>query len=105
MLFRGWHFARSFNYQRGTPPMSKAPLRDRPQLPRCLAPPTYLFIDFGNSVKYGEGEKPLYIGKKYGTKFPPEMEPFTLLDTFAVDIWCFGSMIKELKDVSGNNHS
>jgi len=50
-LIRGWNLAKRNKYQPGIPPMSKAFIRDRPQLPQCyLATPTYYDV---------EGEKPL----------------------------------------------
>lgn len=87
---KGWHFLRGELYAPDDITTTKAPLEKAPYIPRTLVSPSYVFIDFGNSQIYAQGQ-PALNHEKYGTIFPPEMSSADeiIMNTFAVDIWCF----------------
>ncbi|KAJ6629452.1 hypothetical protein B0H10DRAFT_1776295 [Mycena sp. CBHHK59/15] len=70
---------------------------DARHLTRTQAPPRYYFIDFGLSMKFDETQPRLASPIRGGDRFVPEIEDNedeTLVDPFAVDIWCVGHLIQ-----------
>jgi hypothetical protein len=92
MYLRGWHFVSDLRY---LPGLYRGSLKTAPFVPRCLAPPTYCFMDFGNTVRFQKGQPPYYLGS-FGKYHPPEMHATSVCDTFKVDIWCLGNALKWL---------
>jgi len=92
---KGWHPIEDIEYHPGDPTSSKAVLQRAPYITRSLAPPKYLFADFGISLALRPGEPHHRLGNR-GSRFPPEMESNAVVDTYAVDIWALGDVLKGL---------
>jgi hypothetical protein len=99
MYYKGWHFAIQDKYAVGNPTTSHTRVKWAPYLPRCLASPPYMLIDFGVSTYHKPGWPPYHIGI-YGTYTPPEMHENSVCNAYHVDIWCFGNTIRSLIEVS-----
>jgi len=95
MFPKGWHFVNSLYYHPGDTLKSKAVVRIAPWIPRCLALPNYLYLDFGRTICFGPDEPCLQFGK-YGTAFPPEMHANSVIDPYKVDVYCLGIAIQML---------
>ncbi|KAJ6629433.1 hypothetical protein B0H10DRAFT_1776609 [Mycena sp. CBHHK59/15] len=66
-------------------------------LTRTQAPPKYYFIDFGFTTKFDETQPRLAFPLRGGNHYVPEIvnnEGETLVDPFAVDIFCMGHIIQ-----------
>jgi hypothetical protein len=97
MYFKGWHFLNHHYYHPGDTTKSKSMMVLAPYLPRSLAPPTYVLIDFGNANQFREGEPAVFYGE-CGYNYPPEMKPGGACNAFKAEIWCLGYMIKKFLD-------
>lgn len=94
-----WHFSDDNKCHPGDPTKPSKPLRNAPHIPRSLAPPTYVFIDFDISMAFRPGVPQRRPGI-WGTEEPPEMGELRLIDTFAADIWCLGKTLHDALDES-----
>jgi len=99
MFPKGWHFRSPYHYHPGDPITSKASLKPAPTLPRSLAPPRYLLLDFGLSLALEPGEPHYRLGSM-GTHLPPEMGPRSVIDAFAADIYALGVVLKQILQTS-----
>jgi hypothetical protein len=95
MYFKGWYLVDGDRYLSGNPTSLRGPLKEAPYLPRCLAPPVYCYMDFGNTTRIRRGE-PAYKFGRFGKYFPPEMSENSVSDVFKVDIWCLGNAMNWL---------
>jgi hypothetical protein len=94
---KGWHFAKTKQYQPGDPLTSKSLMLTAPVITRSLGRPTYILIDFGNAVRF-RNHQPPFISGLYGYNYPPEMKPGGICNAYRAEIWCLGFMIQEIVD-------
>jgi len=95
MFPKGWHFRSPYYYHPGDPITSKASLKRVPSIPRSLAPPRYLLLDFGLSLALKPGEPHYRLGRM-GTHLPPEMGDRSVIDALAADIYALGAVLKQI---------
>jgi len=103
MYPKGWHSVKNGKYSTRDATTSKASLHTAPYITRSLAPPKYLFADFGISLALKPGEPHHRLGAR-GTRFPPEMGPNTVVDTYAADVWALGSLLKDVMRKFGSDY-